>query len=99
MSEIPQNHADVVAPPPLIYAGGLVLGLLLQRVAPLPFLPQRIARIIGIALIGLNFLVAGPAVFAMRRARTSLNPALPTTAIITTGPFRYTRNPIYLSFT
>jgi protein-S-isoprenylcysteine O-methyltransferase Ste14 len=39
------------------------------------------------------------AVVSMRRAGTSPNPNQPTTAIVTTGPFRYTRNPIYLGFT
>ena len=98
MSETSQDHAAVVAPPPLIYAGALLLGLVLHQVRPLPFLPRRIARIIGAALIVLNFLIGIPAVVTMRRARTTLNPAFPTTTIVTTGPFRYTRNPIYLSF-
>jgi len=54
MSETSQDHATVVAPPPLIYAAALLLGLVLHRVRPLPFLPHRIARIIGAALIGFN---------------------------------------------
>jgi protein-S-isoprenylcysteine O-methyltransferase Ste14 len=99
MSAAPHDHADVVAPPPVIYAGALVVGLLLQRAFPLPFLPRPVARIIGACLIGLNFLVGVPAIVTMRRARTSLNPAEPTTVLVTSGPFRYTRNPIYLSFT
>lgn len=98
MSETSQDHADVVAPAPLIYAGALLLGLLLQRAWPLRVLPRRVARPLGAALIALNFLIALPAVVTMRRVRTTLNPALPTTTIVTTGPFRYTRNPIYLSF-
>ena len=98
MSDQPHDHANVVAPPPLIYAGALVAGLLLQRYRPLPVLPARVGRPLGALLIGLNFLIAIPAVLGMRRARTSLNPAAPTTAIVTSGPFGYTRNPIYLSF-
>ncbi len=99
MSEQSRDTADIVAPPPLIYGGTLIVGLLLNRIVPLPFLPRRLARSLGASLIGLNFLVGIPAFLNMRRAGTSPNPATPTRAIVTSGPYRYTRNPIYLSFT
>jgi protein-S-isoprenylcysteine O-methyltransferase Ste14 len=99
MSKLQADHAGVIAPPPLIYVGALGLGLLLQRAAPIPFLPPRVGRVIGACLIALNFLLGAPAAMTMRRARTALNPMQPTTAIVSSGPFRYSRNPIYLSFT
>ncbi|MBA3944277.1 MAG: isoprenylcysteine carboxylmethyltransferase family protein [Herpetosiphonaceae bacterium] len=94
-----RDTAGIVAPPPLIYGGTLIVGLLLNRLLPVAFLPRNVARRVGALLIGLNFLVGMPAFMNMRRAGTSPNPATPTTAIVTTGPYRYTRNPIYLSFT
>ncbi len=97
MDETAPDHANVVAPPPLIYAGALSAGLLLQRLAPLPFLPRSVSRIAGIVLIVLNFCIGVPSFVAMRRARTHLDPWHPTTAIVTAGPYRYTRNPLYLS--
>lgn len=93
------DTAGVVAPPPLIYLAGLIAGLLLHAVRPLPFLPQRWAKLIGSAIIALSFVPGGTAFAAMRRANTPPEPWEPTTAIVTGGPFRYTRNPIYLSFT
>ena len=93
------DTAGVIAPPPLIYAGPLVVGLLLNRVFPRPFLPAGVARPLGMTLIGLSFLFWPPAIMAMRRRQTSVLPDVPTTAIVTDGPFRYSRNPIYLSFT
>jgi protein-S-isoprenylcysteine O-methyltransferase Ste14 len=35
----------------------------------------------------------------MKRAGTNLDPREPTTTIVTGGPFRFTRNPLYLSLT
>jgi protein-S-isoprenylcysteine O-methyltransferase Ste14 len=98
MKEHTLDHAEVVAPPPLIYAGALLIGLLLHRAFPIAILPRSIARPVGVILIVINLVIGFPAFFTMRRAHTALNPAHPTTAIVRTGPFRYTRNPIYLSF-
>ena len=39
------------------------------------------------------------AVRELERAKTSPKPHKPTTAIVRSGPFRYTRNPIYIAFT
>jgi protein-S-isoprenylcysteine O-methyltransferase Ste14 len=44
-------------------------------------------------------LIVLPALLAFRRARTSPKPWKPTTALVTTGPYRFTRNPMYLGFT
>lgn len=97
MSE--EDTAGVIAPPPLIYAVPLMVGLLLNRAFPRPFLPAPVARSLGAALIGLSFLFWPGALLAMRRRQTSVLPDRPTTAIVADGPFRYSRNPIYLSFT
>jgi protein-S-isoprenylcysteine O-methyltransferase Ste14 len=93
------DTAGVVARPPLIYLIGLVTGLLLHALRPTPFLPPRWAKLIGGVMIPLSFVPGGIAVAAMRRAQTNLDPLQPTTAIVTGGSFRYTRNPIYVSFT
>ncbi len=85
-------------PPPVIYMGGLLLGLGLHVALPFTVLPQTIAQAIGFILFAPFFLLAFPAVRLMRGAGTPLRPDQPTTALITTGPFRYTRNPIYLAF-
>jgi len=93
---VPPN-AGVIAPPPLIYALPLLLGYLLNRWHPLPFLPAGLSTPLGV--LGLLFgLVGLPAVLAFRRARTSPKPWRPTTALVTTGPYRFSRNPMYLGF-
>jgi protein-S-isoprenylcysteine O-methyltransferase Ste14 len=94
-----QDHAGVLAPPPLIQLGPLLLGLLLNRKLPVPFLPRRLTRIFGWPLIGSGVLLWGWFIWALRRADTPISPNEPTTTLVTEGPFRYTRNPGYLSAT
>ena len=92
-----QDKPGIVAPPPLIYLGTLIFGLLLSRRFPIPFLPRRMARGLGWPLLGGGVLLLGWFEWAMRRAGTPTNPYKPSSGIVTEGPFRYTRNPGYLS--
>ncbi len=97
MVEQTRDSAGVIAPPPLIYAGGLVAGLTLQRIFPVHLVPRPVARAAGLLLIGLSLVIAVPAFLAMRRAGTDVRPDKPTTALVTEGPFGHSRNPLYLS--
>jgi protein-S-isoprenylcysteine O-methyltransferase Ste14 len=94
-----QDKAGVVAPPPLIYLGALVFGLLLSRRFPMRFLPRTMARGLGWPLLGGGVLLLGWFEMAMRQADTPSNPYKPVERIATEGPFRYTRNPGYLAMT
>jgi protein-S-isoprenylcysteine O-methyltransferase Ste14 len=95
-----RDKAGVVAPPPLIYAGTLLLGVLLSRRFPIPFLlPRAVARATGWQLVVGGVVLLGWFEWAMRRAGTPTNPYKPSSGIVTDGPFRYTRNPAYLSMT
>ena len=99
MSDEREATAGVIAPPPMIYAGSLVLGVVLHILRPISFLPSQVARALGLFLI-LAGVVLGPAAYReMRRAGTNIDPDLPATALVMTGPFRWTRNPLYLSLT
>ena len=97
MAEDERNNAGVVAPPPLIYLGPLVLGLLLNRRFPAPFLPRGMTRILGWPLLGGGILLMGWFFLTMRRAGTPVNPQEPVSRLVVNGPFRYSRNPAYLS--
>jgi protein-S-isoprenylcysteine O-methyltransferase Ste14 len=99
---MPNGHADnpgVVAPPPLIYAVPLAVGLYLDRTNPFPIMPQPLAVRIGMALIVIAGVLALAAFAQFWRKHTSVMPFKPTTAIIQSGPFRISRNPLYLSLT
>ena len=92
-----QDKAGIVAPPPLVYLGTLVFGLLINRRLPITFPPRRISRGLGWPLLGGGVLVLGWFEWALRRGGTPASPYKPVSRIVTEGPFRYTRNPGYLS--
>jgi protein-S-isoprenylcysteine O-methyltransferase Ste14 len=62
-----QDKAGVVAPPPLIYLGTLIFGLLLARRFPIGFLPRKMARGLGLPLLGAGVLLLGWFERAMRK--------------------------------
>lgn len=97
MSRAEPDGAGVVVPPPLIYLAGLGLGWLLDAWYPLGRVPDPIRWVLGGALgvTGLGIIL--PALRLMRRAGTAIMPTRPTTRLVLGGPFRFTRNPLYLS--
>ena len=99
MSSDDQDKAGIVAPPPLIYLGALVFGLLLNRRFPATFLPSRITRTLGGSLLSGGVLLLGWFERALRHAGTPASPYKPVSHVVTDGPFQYTRNPGYLSMT
>jgi protein-S-isoprenylcysteine O-methyltransferase Ste14 len=93
------DHANVIAPPPLIYGVAFIVGWLIHRAFPDPVLPETLARWIGVVFGLASIPVAITAFRAMIRAQTSFDPRKPTTAIVSKGSFRYSRNPMYVSLT
>ena len=91
--------AGVIAPPPLIYLAGLVIGLVLCALSATPFLPRGLAFLLGAVLIVIAVSLLLWGVRVMRQAGTSEKTSLPTTALVTSGPFRFSRNPLYVSLT
>ncbi len=92
-----KDNPGVIAFPPLILAGHVAAGGLAHWLCPLPLLPSPSARIIGVMFAVAAGAQAFWATRTMRRAGTNVRPSLPTTAIVAAGPYRYTRNPMYLS--
>jgi protein-S-isoprenylcysteine O-methyltransferase Ste14 len=95
------DYADVAVKPPLLFLAALVLGYLLSRYLPIgPGLakPNALGLTVGLIFVGLGFALAVFSVRAFRRAGTNVVPGQPATALVTTGPYRVTRNPIYIGF-
>lgn len=94
-----QDAPGILLPPPLTYLVALIAGLILDKRSHLPFLPRGVARALGWPLLFGGVLLNGWFYFTMRRADTSIDPREPVSKLTTDGPFRYTRNPAYLSMT
>ncbi len=84
--------------PPLIYLASIVLGLLLHWVFPVGLAPQVLGRLAGAASILGAVALFIAAVRAFRVAGTPVPGNRPTTTVVRHGPYRYSRNPIYLAF-
>jgi protein-S-isoprenylcysteine O-methyltransferase Ste14 len=94
------DHSEPVVFPPVIPLSGFLLGVLLEMVWPLARfvdvarradLRGRGAALFGIGAAGFAWMV-----ITMRRARTPIHNAKTPTVLIESGPFRFTRNPMYL---
>jgi protein-S-isoprenylcysteine O-methyltransferase Ste14 len=93
------DNPGVITWPPLIAIGALVLGLVLDRIAPLGVIVRLgpVARIIvGVALFALGAWIAMRAKGAFERAGTNVEPWKPSLALATTGIYAKSRNPMYL---
>jgi protein-S-isoprenylcysteine O-methyltransferase Ste14 len=91
------DNANVLIRPPIALAFAAAGGLAAAWLYPLPFLPALIpAGWVGTATVALGFALAAWAVASMRRAGTRFETHQPTVRIVTAGPYRFTRNPIYV---
>ena len=97
MSEITHETARVFIRPPLAWALAVVAGFALDWLEPLPFLPEDWpAGLLGAVVFVLALALAIWAMDTMTRAGTNIPTNRPTTTIVESGPYRFTRNPIYL---
>jgi protein-S-isoprenylcysteine O-methyltransferase Ste14 len=90
--------AGVITKPPFIYAGALLVGFALHFALPVRFLPDG-SRPLGWTMMTLAVFLVMWAFRTMRRAGTNVDVHKPTTALVMEGPYRFTRNPMYVSLT
>ena len=93
------DNPGVAARPPLLYGGAFVLVLVFHWFWPMPIFGHAVALWPGFALVVLGVGIAAWGRRTMQAAGTNVNPALPATAIVASGPFRFSRNPLYLALT
>ena len=88
----------VLARPPVVYLVSILMGFALNAMWPVKLLPLALEPL-GLLLIVLAIALFALSVREFRRAQTPIRTRKPVTAVIRTGPYRFSRNPIYLSFT
>jgi protein-S-isoprenylcysteine O-methyltransferase Ste14 len=90
------DTAGLPLPPPFIVLGFLIAGSILSAIFPIDLLPIMPRLILGVLLISIGLFIASRAIRLMMRAGTPVDPFEPTSAIVREGPYRFSRNPIYL---
>ena len=88
---------DVPLPPPLIFLGLFVIGSVTGYFIPIPLLPSGAALPTGIVIALAGVYLSFVSLREFARAKTPPD-FRPVKAIVSAGPYRYTRNPIYISF-
>ena len=93
--------AGVHFPPPLFFLFGFLVGWLLNRVHALPVLPPSTTarEPVGLVLVGAGLLFMFWALVTFLAARTTVIPNRPASRLVTAGPYRFSRNPMYTGFT
>jgi protein-S-isoprenylcysteine O-methyltransferase Ste14 len=91
--------SGVRIPPPVFYLAALALGVALDYLWPLSFLVGTSRYVIGSILVIISGVIMPPVLWRFRRAGTPFDVRKPASALITDGPYRFSRNPAYLSLT
>ena len=96
--KVPEVANLGIVRPPVVYLSAIALGLLLHLAWPLRLAPAAIGVPLGAIVVIVAVALFLYAVRTLRSAGTPVPGNRPTTTIVRTGPFRFSRNPIYLSF-
>ena len=93
----------VFIPPPLLFVVGFLLGWLLDRqVARLRLVPdvdEPVVVAIGLGVVLLGVILAAWGMITFARARTAIVPIRPASQLVQSGPYTFSRNPMYTGLT
>jgi protein-S-isoprenylcysteine O-methyltransferase Ste14 len=91
------DTANVVIRPTIAWPLAVFAALALQWLKPLPFMPAAVATgFVGGAVFAIALALAAWAIATLTRAGSNVPTGTPTTTIVDAGPYRFTRNPVYL---
>ncbi len=94
---VSQDNAGVKVPPPFIFLISILIGLGLNRARPMSVVPENLAMPLGVAFIVASIALAFLGFRELGRHKTTTRPDEPSSTIVKTGPYRFTRNPLYVS--
>ncbi len=89
-------------PPPVLFLLTYVVGEVLDRLLPLPFpriFLQQTGRILSVLLLLAGIVLVATSVATFKAAKTTVVPYRRAATLVTKGPYRFTRNPMYVGVT
>lgn len=92
------DKAEVVIFPPLLFAITLIVGMAISYLKPVTILTDLLAWICGSILFIMSIVLLRLSARSLLQGKTTINPNGSTTSIIIKGVYRYSRNPMYISF-
>lgn len=98
MEQASARVAGAVAPPPLVFLGGFILGVVINFFSPVPIWRGIWIELVGVIPLGLGVWLLASANTAFKHHGTPPEPWKPSVELVQDGPYGLTRNPIYLSF-
>lgn len=96
MGKEKRDTPDIIFPPPLVFLLAIGCGALMNGLWPVPILSTDLRAPSGPVLIAMGLGLVAWSFYSFHKAATPVNPYQPTVTLVTTGPFRYSRNPMYL---
>ena len=99
MADLNADNPQLPVPPPLLPIAALVAAIILDWLLPLQFFGPagvNLQAIVGVLLAAAGIWLAVTATRLFAREGTNVIPTQPATTIVTSGPYRFTRNPMYL---
>ena len=94
-----RSASGLTIPPPIIYLGALVIAYALSYLSPLSLSLEGWGRIIGALCIILSIPIMPPVLARFKKVDTPFDVRNGAKVLITDGPFRFSRNPTYVSLT
>ena len=94
-----KDNAGVIAPAPVLYGIAFAVGFAAEKIAPTQLLPFPVSAWLGFSFILVAIAIVASAFKALAQAHTAFDARKSTTKVVTTGAFRFSRNPTYLSLT
>ena len=92
------DHEKVHVPAPILILIHISIAVVLGKFMPLPVPMPIFVQWLGLGFAAFGFILGVLALIEFRRIRVTLDPKSPTTSLVTSGVYRYTRNPVYLGF-